>query len=186
MPLIPSFEIGIWNAWILAAFLLLFIILSGILPRDIGKRISPAKEIGKINKLLRIVFFTMIIYSIFVPLKLGTAWLYAGLAVYLLGFVISTAALLSIATTKPGEVFTTGMYRYSRHPIALGTVLTMVGIGIVSASWLLLLLSVILIVISHYVAITEEIATTKKFGGTYSKYLKRTPRWLGIPKSVKK
>jgi protein-S-isoprenylcysteine O-methyltransferase Ste14 len=88
----------------------------------------------------------------------------------------------NIAATKPSETFTTGMYRYSRHPISLGTLLPMIGAGIASASWLFLPLSVILMVISHFLAITEESATTKKFGDAYRKYMARTPRWIGIPK----
>ena len=185
MSAIPAFEIGVWNAWILTAFLLLFIMLSGLLPKEIGKRIAPAKEMGKNNSMMRIVFFAMIIYSIFVPLKLGTPWFYAGLVVYLFGFIISTAALFSIAVTKTGEPFTTGMYRYSRHPIALGTLLPMIGASIASASWLLLLLSVILIVVSHFLAITEESVTAKKFGDAYKEYVNKTPRWIGIPRSEK-
>ena len=180
MSLVPIFEIGIWNAWILTTLLFLFIMLSGFLPKDVGKRISPGNENNNNRKVMLIVFFAMIIYSIFVPLKLGTIWFYAGLAVYILGFVISTAALLSIADTKPGEPFTTGMYRYSRHPIALGTLIPFIG---ASASWLLLLLSVILMVISHFLAMTEESTTAKRFGDAYREYMERTPRWIGIPKS---
>ena len=183
MSLIPIFEIGIWNAWILTTLLFLFIMLSGLLPKGIGKRITPAKEDGKTRNVMLIVFFTMMIYSVFLPLKIGTIWFYAGLAVYLIGFAISTAALFSIAATKLGEPFTTGMYRYSRHPIALGTLLPMIGVGIASASWLFLLLSAVLMVISHFLAVTEESATTKKFGDAYKKYMTRTPRWIGIPKS---
>jgi protein-S-isoprenylcysteine O-methyltransferase Ste14 len=185
MSLVPAFKIGGWNAWILTILLFIFIMLSGLLPKDIGKRIIPAKETKEINNVMMIVFFTMIIYSIFLPLKLGTAWFYVGLAVYILGFIISSAALLSIAATKPGEPFTTGIYRYSRHPIALGTLFPMIGAGIASASWLFLLLSVILMGISHFLAIAEESATTKKFGNTYIEYIARTPRWIGLPRSGK-
>jgi protein-S-isoprenylcysteine O-methyltransferase Ste14 len=183
MSVIPVFEIGIWNAWIPTALLFLFIMLSGLLPKDIGKRITPNKEEGKTRQIMLIVFFIMIIYSIFLPLKLGTVWFYTGLVVYILGFIISSAALFSIAATRPNEPFTKGMYRYSRHPIALGTVLPLIGAGIASASWLFLLLSLILMVISHFLAIKEETATTKKFGDAYKKYMARTPRWIGIPKS---
>ena len=183
MTAVPNFEFGLWNAWILTTVLFLFIMLSGALPRGIGKRITPAKEVKKINSVMMVVFFTMIIYSIFLPLKLGTLWFYAGLAVYLFGFIISSAALFSIASTKPGEPFTTGIYRYSRHPIALGTLLPFIGTGIASASWLFLLLSVILMVISHFSVITEEGATANKFGDSYREYINRTPRWIGIPKA---
>ena len=185
MSLVPAFEIGVWNAWILTTLLFLFIMLTGLLPKDIGKRLTPAEETQKIRTVMLIVFFTMIVCSIFLPLRLGTAWFYMGLAVYVLGFVISCAALLTIAATKPGEPFTTGMYRYSRHPIALGTLLPMIGAGIASASWLFLLLSVILLIIYRFLAIAEENATTKKFGDTYKKYIARTPRWIGLPKSGK-
>ena len=185
MSLIPAFEIGVWNAWIPTTLLFLFIMLSGLLPKDIGKRITPTKEDSKTRRVMLIVFFIMIIYSIFLPLKLGTIWFYAGLAVYIIGFIISSAALFSIAVTKPGEPFTTGMYRYSRHPIALGTLIPMIGAGIASASWLFLLFSVFLMVISHFLAINEESATTKKFGDVYKKYMARTPRWIGLPKSGK-
>ena len=185
MSLIPAFEIGVWNAWIPTTLLFMFVMLSGLLPKDIGKRITPTKEEGRNRRVMLIVFFIMVIYSIFLPLRLGTIWFYAGLAVYILGFIISSAALLSIAATKPGEPFTTGMYRYSRHPIALGTLLPMIGAGIASASWLFLLLSVILIVISRFLAIAEESATTKKFGDTYIEYIARTPRWISLPKSGK-
>jgi protein-S-isoprenylcysteine O-methyltransferase Ste14 len=183
MSLIPAFEVGVWNAWILTTLLFLFIMLSGQLPKDIGKRIAPGKEDKKTRNVMLIVFFAMIIYSIFLPLKPRTIWFYAGLAIYVLGFIISTAALFSIAATKPGEPFTTGMYRYSRHPIALGTLLPFIGAGIAAASWLFLLLSAILMVISHFLAMNEESATTKKFGDAYREYMNRTPRWIGIPKS---
>jgi protein-S-isoprenylcysteine O-methyltransferase Ste14 len=185
MSLIPAFEIGIWNAWIMTIPLLLFIMASGLLPKDIGKRIVPDDETQKTRPVMMIVFFTMIVYSIFLPLQLGTAWFYVGLAVYILGYIISCAALFAIAATEPGEPFTTGIYRYSRHPLALGTFVPMIGVGIASASWLFLLLSAILMVISHFSAITEERATTGKFGDAYREYLARTPRWIGLPKSGK-
>jgi protein-S-isoprenylcysteine O-methyltransferase Ste14 len=182
MSLLPAFEIGLWNAWLLTIPLFLFIMLSGLLPRDIGRRITPVEEVKKNNKLMLVIFFFMLIYSVFLPLKPG-AWFYTGFAIYLVGLIICVIAMLNIAATRPGEVFTTGVYRYSRHPIALGTLLPFVGAGIASASWLFLLLSANLAVISHFLVITEEAATAKKFGNAYIRYMERTPRWIGLPKS---
>jgi protein-S-isoprenylcysteine O-methyltransferase Ste14 len=182
MTIVPEFEIGVWNAWILTAILFLFIMLSGLIP-NVGNRITPPKEVSKIRNVMLIVFFALIIYSVFLPLKTGTAWLYIGLFVYVLGFAVSISAFVSIAATEAGKPFTTGIYRYSRHPIALGTALPFIGAGIASTSWLFLLLSVILWIISHFSVITEERATAIKFGDAYSEYMKKTPRWFGIPKS---
>ena len=157
--------------------------LSGLLPKNVGKRIAPAKAVRKNSRGMLLVFFAMIIYSIFLPMESGTMWFYAGLAVYLVGFSISTAVLLSIAATEPGEPFTTGMYRCSRHPIALGTPLPFIGVGIACASWVFLLLSAILAVASHRVATAEELATADEFGDAYREYMERTPRWIGVPKA---
>lgn len=186
MSLVPAFRIGVWNAWVFMALLLLLVMLSRHLPKDIGKRITPAKEAKKTRNMMLIVFFSLMIYSIFLPLKTGGIWFYAGLAVYILGLIISAAALFSIGATKPGDPFTTGIYRYSRHPISLGTLLSVIGVGIASASWLFLLLSAMMIVVSHILAISEERATAKKFGSAYNEYAGRTPRWIGIRKSSNK
>jgi protein-S-isoprenylcysteine O-methyltransferase Ste14 len=128
------------------------------------------------------VFFAMIILSIFLPLKLGTVWFWVGLAVYVLGLVISCAALWTIGVTEPGEPWTTGIYHYSRHPIALGTLLPMVGAGLASTSWLFLLFCAVLAVISHISAVAEERATAEEYGAAYEEHMARTPRWLGLPK----
>ena len=156
--------------------------LSGVFPRDVGKRITPVKEVKKTGKFMMIVFFILIIYSVFLPLKLGTIWFFAGLGVYATGLIISFAALFSIAATKPGEPFTTGMYRYSRHPLVLGTILPLAGAGIASASWLFLLLVVTLTIISRFSLIIEERATVMKFGDSYKRYMAVAPRWIGLPR----
>jgi len=44
-------------------------------------------------------------------------------------------------------------------------------------------LSVIYLVLAHIVTITEESSTLEKYGDSYRKYVERTPRWIGIPKS---
>ena len=188
MSLIPAFELGIWNAWIFVVIsVLITVIPSFLVSKEAMSKITTWPPFSKTERILAysthaVIMPVAYIYSIFLPLKLGTVWFYAGLTVYLLGFFISITALFSIASTKPGEPFTAGMYRYSRHPLAMGTLFPFIGVGIATASWLFLLLSAILAVISHFLAITEEGATAKKFGDAYLKYMEKTPRWIGIPK----
>jgi len=38
------------------------------------------------------------------------------------------------------------------------------------------------ILIVNYISSFEEEVTLKKYGETYKKYMKRTPKWIGIPK----
>jgi len=185
MPLIPAFDIGVWNAWILMLLIFLYILLSVQIFKDVGKKIAHGEEEKKFSIFVALFFFILLIYSIFLPLKLGTIWFYTGLAVYLLGLIVLTIALANIAATPLGEPFTKGVYRYSRNPLSLGMLFTFLGVGVASASWLYLLLSAIIMVITHFMVVIEERSCLNKFGNAYQEYMNKTPKWIGIPKSVK-
>ena len=191
MSLIPAFEIGVWNAWIFMVWLVIQNYGIKLFSKEIYQKAGGSSdvELSNVQKITGYISVTLwlltTIYSIFLPLKLGTLWFYVGLIMFLLGLIINIVVTVNFITTPIRDPVTKGVYRYSRHPLALGTVVPMIGVGIASASWLFLLLSAILMVISHFSAITEERATTEKFGDAYSEYLARTPRWIGLPKSGK-
>jgi protein-S-isoprenylcysteine O-methyltransferase Ste14 len=191
MTLIPAFEIGVWNAWILALYVPLHPLMMIAIDKLVG--------VGDINKKMtespltrdeKIIFYSMttfyvltFIYSIFLPLKLATLWFYIGLPVYIVGLVMLIAAMTNIATTPHGQPFTGVAYRYSRHPMAFWGSIMHLGISIASASWLFLLLSVITAILAHFSVIAEERGCLEYYGDAYRKYMDKTPRWIGIPKS---
>jgi protein-S-isoprenylcysteine O-methyltransferase Ste14 len=130
-----------------------------------------------------VVLLVLLAYSVFLPLKLGTLWFYAGLTTYLVGLVIFLTAIVNIATTPVGQPFTNGTYRYSRHPLYFSFSITFVGVGLSSASWVFLLLSVVIIILQSIQVISEERGCLEIYGDEYQEYLNRTPRWIGMPKS---
>ncbi len=130
-----------------------------------------------------LVMLLLLIYSVFLPLRLGTLWLYIGLLIYLLGFIMLTTAMANIATTPYGKPFTNGLYRYSRHPMTFWANLMHLGVSIASASWIFLLFSIIYAILWNVLVIPEEQGCLETYGETYREYMNRTPRWLGIPKS---
>ncbi len=182
MSLIPTFEIGVWNAWILIVIFLCFFTSSQFLG-DVGKKITHGEEEKTLSKFTALIAIILWIYSIFLPLRIGTAWLYTGITIYILGMIIGITAIISIANTQPGKPFIKGMYRYSRHPLSVNMFLILLGIGVATASWLYLLLLAILMVVTHFMVAIEEHSCIEKFGDTYREYMNRTPRWIGIPKS---
>lgn len=191
MSIVPVFEIGLWNAWILMLYLPLHPLIMIIIDKAVGtgdifkKMWTPAysKTERIINIFDTVLFFGLLIYSIFLPLQLGTAWFYVGLALCALGVVIWTIAIVNIVDIPFGEPWTKGLYRYSRHPMNLAGYLILIGAGIASASWVFLLFSIVYIILSAILEITEERSCLEKFGTAYRKYLNKTPRWLGITKS---
>jgi protein-S-isoprenylcysteine O-methyltransferase Ste14 len=184
MSLVPAFEIGLWNAWILAIVLLLYAFIPYLI-KDFTKKMGQSEESGKSSTFGTILLFILMIYSIFLPLKLGTVWFYTGLFIYLLGLVIGTVAIVNVASTPLGKVFEKGVYRYSRNPMYLCMIIVFIGIGIASASWFCLLLSAILIALTCFEVAAEERFLIGQYGDAYAEYMNRTPRWIGIPKIVK-
>jgi len=156
---------------------------TGELYRKLGGDVPYQKEEKRANLIYLGVLFVLLAYSIFLPLKLGTIWFYAGLSIYLLGLVMLLTTLVNVATTPLGKPFTQGIYRFSRHPGYFSLFITFVGASIAAASWVFLLLSVVSIILQISPVIAEERACLEIFAGEYQEYMNRTPRWIGIPKS---
>jgi protein-S-isoprenylcysteine O-methyltransferase Ste14 len=190
MPLVPAWEIGVWNAWIFMAYLLLSFIPFFYIA--IKKKTPSVKETGlsKIPMMFasssKILLLPAMIYSIFLPLKLGTVWFYVGLPVTLIGLIAYTVVLVNWATTPIDSQISKGLYRFSRHPMYVTMSIFLLGLGIITASWVLLLFFIILVVGCAVYVNVEEQSCLGKYGDTYREYINRTPRWLGKPKPIAK
>jgi protein-S-isoprenylcysteine O-methyltransferase Ste14 len=142
---------------------------------------SSGKE-GRHDLAWKVVFMVAIVYSIFLPLKLGTVWAWIGpgmcvIAVGLWGLVIRT-----ILATPPDEPFTGGPYRYSRHPMYVAQAIMLWGIALTTRSWIFSVITCVLIALSLVLALDEEASCVLNFGGKYEEYKRVTPRWLGRPR----
>ncbi len=194
MSFIPAFEIGVWNLWIFMVVWVFFHIAPldwPIFKYDIKAMLkkffaspSHTKSEKIINNFVSPIWYILLIYSIFLPLPLGTPLLYVGIALFAVGWIMLEIAFIPWTTTPVDEPITKGIYRYSRHPIYFAIFVQYIGIGIASASGLFLLLAVISIVLSVPIVPAEERQCLEKYGDTYRKYMNRTPRWIGIPKSA--
>ena len=188
MQLIPVFKIGILNAWIFILLVILPLVLVVLFQRGVFKKtdsIHSSILTGRENKIFifsKVILFSVFIYSVFLPLKLGTIWFYAGLPIYLLGLILHTIAWVSVATSPPDKPVTKGLYRYSRHPMYITFPLIFIGTSIASASWLFLVLSIMLVITHFYNGTIEERECIKAYGKAYREYMNKTPKWVGIPK----
>ena len=183
----PAFEIGVWNAWVFVIPMLI-IAFSDM-------RVTAARESGQSGdfkltrkeiRITRAVFLPMVvsfIYAIFLPLRLGTAWLYSGLVVYLLGVGFSIVGILNFAASPKDNVITKGLYSISRNPMYIGLILMQVGLGIICSSWVYLLLALVLLILLDENLSAEERYCLYRYGDSYRRYKNKTPRWIGIPKA---
>jgi protein-S-isoprenylcysteine O-methyltransferase Ste14 len=184
--LIPALELGLWNAWILIIPILIifFSEMRVTASRESGKA-GDFKLTRKENRLTYAVLLPMIIswvYAVFLPLQLGTAWLYSGLVICVCGMIFTSVAILNFATSPKEKVITKGLYRFTRNPTYIGIILMQIGLGIACSSWLYLLLAVVLMILLNANLSAEGRYCLYRFGDDYRKYKNTTPRWIGIPK----
>ena len=171
MSIIPAFELGLWNAWILIIPMLitLFSDMGATARREKGK--APDFQLTKKeNRIANAVFAPMVvswIYAVFLPLQLGTIWLYFGLIIFLFGIIFTIAAIANFATSPKNKVITSGLYHYTRNPTYIGMILMQIGIAIASASWLYLILTAVLLVMLNSVLPSEERYTLYRYGDEY-------------------
>ena len=189
MSLVPAFEIGIWNAWIfMSSFLLqwLAVILAG---KNVAERsghpadMKKSKTEKKAGIIGNTIWFLATVYSIFLPLQLGTPWFYIGLAIFLIGLGVLTTATINFATAPFDKPITQGIYRYSRHPMYVAMFLIYLGVSIASASWVFSLLGIANIFWMRTEVLVEERYCLERYSDAYREYMNKTPRWIGIPKS---
>jgi protein-S-isoprenylcysteine O-methyltransferase Ste14 len=194
LSLIPEFELDLWNAWIFMVPSLLVTLLTIVLMTKKDAPGGPARVTCKskttllVASLSKIIYFPATIYSVFLPLELGTVWFYVGLPIMLIGLVGNIIVLVDWANTPAGEPVTRGLYRYSRHPIYVTMVLLLLGVSIASVSWVFLLFAIIsgVGVTRPYFVKIEEAQCLGHYGAAYREYMNRTPRWIGVPKSKKR
>jgi len=176
MSLIPTFEIGFWNAWIF--------VIPVFFMHIINARVFARRGAGGQYGILIVIFLILHILPVFLPLKLNTIWFYVGLIFYIVGMTLGFLAIYDFATTPIDKPVSKGIFHYSRNPMYLGGFIFCIGISLVSISWIYFLIVLIWMILLHVMEIpVEESECIKKYGTGYIEYMKKTPKWIGIPKS---
>jgi protein-S-isoprenylcysteine O-methyltransferase Ste14 len=121
----------------------------------------------------------------FLPATVPAGWV--GAMVIVLALALGAWAVVTVTwagSNVPTNLPTTavvdaGPYRFTRNPIYLGMVLTLIGLGIAFNSlWLMLTLVPFALLIRYGVIAREEAYLERKFGDVYRRYLARVRRWL--------
>lgn len=119
--------------------------------------------------------------SLFTPGPLATG---VGLLALVVGLAAACVALaqlgLATSTGIPGELYTDGLYRYSRNPQTVGFAVALAGAVVASGSVYALVLGTLDVVVLSLAAIAEEPWLEEQYGNSYEAYRDRTPRFVGF------
>ena len=134
---------------------------------------------------LSAAFLQIAIPSLTVPVPTVAFWI--GIGLMLLGIVVRQYAVrtlganfsLEVSVSESDTVITSGPYRWVRHPSYTGGFLTLVGIGIATAHWLSIGITVVAGLGGYgYRIRVEEQALRDKLGDRYEAYTRQTPSRL--------
>jgi protein-S-isoprenylcysteine O-methyltransferase Ste14 len=121
----------------------------------------------------------------FLPSGLPAGWLGAmvfvlALALFAWAIVTVTRAGSNIPTNRPTTtIVESGPYRFTRNPIYLAMLLSLLGLSIAFDDlWLVIMLVPLALVIRYGVVAREEAYLDRKFGEVYRGYRSRVRRWL--------
>lgn len=187
MGLMPELSIGLWNGWWFSlVYLLGNFVMYLICPEEIRKRVFTKAKLdfrGTVTLILgELIWYGVVVYALFVPIKFGTWYFWAGMALFIIGMMGYMVALVNYASASLDEPVTRGLYRFSRNPIYVSNYIVWFGVGLAAGSWVIIVVYALDVLISHMNILDEERFCAEKYGESYLRFKKRVPRYLGIPK----
>jgi protein-S-isoprenylcysteine O-methyltransferase Ste14 len=93
-------------------------------------------------------------------------------------------ATINFIATPADQLITKGAYQFSRHPMYVATFFICLGAGTATGSWLFILISIIMAFCFYQEALIEERYCLNGYDNAYQDYIKRTPRWIGFPRTI--
>jgi protein-S-isoprenylcysteine O-methyltransferase Ste14 len=185
LSLLQHIEIG-WAGgwWFTATFGLVSIILIMIYGRAFAKRLFSFPKFQSLKEriisMASVFLFArgLMIYTVFVPFQVGGALFYIGTTVFVLGLIAHISAMINFATTPPDKPVVKGIYQYSRHPMQILGIFMWLGVGLATASLVILLACIIQIFLCRPFLIAQERACTKSYGEEYGKYMMKVFRYF--------
>lgn len=109
-------------------------------------------------------------------------WLLIGAPLIIAGFGVTFYAYfdLGLENTYGADenLVTDGLYRYSRNPQYVASIIGYLGIGIAANSWLIWGLVALAVLVYSLMPFAEEPWLRRLFGEAYDEYMQTTPRFL--------
>ncbi len=104
---------------------------------------------------------------------------FLGYPVLLLGLIIYAKSLWRWDADKTNELIIDGLYKYSRNPQYLGTILIILGNSLIlNSSKLINTVLLIFLSFNIFIIFIEEKKMKRTFGEEYKEYCKKTGRWF--------
>lgn len=124
------------------------------------------------------LYFASLAYPAWLKIPVGSAWFYAGTAIFLLGMIGYIFTLWVYGRSPMDRPVTRGIYRISRHPMYVSHFTAWMGVAIALQSVVLALANTLLFALMHFSNQLEERECLKAYGEPYRQYMEQVPRYF--------
>lgn len=170
--------------WFPVAYALMTILIIAIYGKAFLNRFFSFPKSASLKNKLPVLFGAALLgrgialYSIFLPLKHDSLWLWVGVFIFVIGILLTAIAMINFATTSQDLPVRKGLFRISRNPIQVLAIFMCLGVGIATGSWIILGACLLLAGISYPSIRAQERHCLETYGEVYREYMKSTPRYL--------
>ncbi len=188
MNFLPEFNFSLSNAfWISILFIATNIIVIKRYPKHYKERVlSMPKFHGRVQQITGtlnfFLFQGLIAVTFFIKLQFNLLYFAPGAVLFVVGYFAYLHSLIDYATSNPQQPVTKGIYRFSRNPQQLATILMWTGTGFMTGSGLIICICLFQLITVYPTFTAQEKYCLYKYGDEYKKYMNKTARYFSIPK----
>ena len=177
-------KIDIQNGWILSVLLLTVSYMPLLFSKQGRKRLTTFSFMSKkgrnLSFLISLLFIAMLVLPFFHTISENPVQFYTGTAITLIGTLGVLISFHNYFTTESNQLITKGLYRISRNPIYVFTIVLCVGIGVLCGMYEMIPVLLLYVIAQHPIIKEEEEFCEKEYGDEYLVYKRKTPRYLLI------
>ncbi|MBS3787332.1 isoprenylcysteine carboxylmethyltransferase family protein [Candidatus Bipolaricaulota bacterium] len=156
--------------------------LMGFLSKEALERAKFFPPVEGIEKFGYYVYWAsmvgLLVYLLFLNIKLGSFFSYVGLAIYLLGTLLYGKSVVDFSRISEDGVARSGLYAFSRNPMYVGFFIYFLGCSILIGSWIYFLILLVSQLSVHLLILAEERWCKKQFGKEYRRYMEEVRRYI--------
>ncbi len=174
-----EFGFGLFGAW---WFSLIYIVFSYglwfIFPRYIQIRFNKIPYIKYVSEGYKFSYLLLLLSTTYVLFDINTGF-YLGIILYISGLTLFISAIFYFSINEIELVVSSGVYKYSRHPVYFGFFVMWFGVSVITFNFIILLLTITYGFFSYKIAIKEEESCIGQYGKEYKFYQNKVNFVLG-------
>ncbi|NOZ34249.1 MAG: hypothetical protein GXO80_03005 [Chlorobi bacterium] len=172
-------SLSVYNLWLFTSvFLLLNFGFIVLFPKYNIKEFITVPQLKGYTILNKTTFYLMFLSSIFIPLKTENIFFYIGIVIFVIGIFLYAAAMLYFAISEYHLPVTSGIYKFSRHPVYISFFIIISGMLLVTFSGFLFIIAFLHFYSLYFILNEEEKICEKQYGNLYKDYKQKTRKLI--------